>query len=73
MDSLLCKAQDRAYTHHRDVRSYIELRRSTIGLRPLYDLLFLQKDYPVFLTKYPKVMDLEQLALEMNALSQVGV
>lgn len=72
MDSLLSKAQDRAYTHYRDLESYVELRRSTIGIRPLCDLLLLHKDYPPSILEHPHLMEVERLSLDMIALSQVS-
>ncbi|THH10180.1 hypothetical protein EW146_g8449 [Bondarzewia mesenterica] len=64
-DSVVQQAADRTHSHIRDIDSYLDVRRDTIGAKPSFALLELGMDLPDEVINHPVVQDLSLWTIDM--------
>ena len=71
--SVVQQAADRTHSYIRDIESYFEVRRNTIGAKPSFALLELEMDLPDEVIEHPIIQDLSILTIDMLHLGNVSV
>jgi Delta6-protoilludene synthase len=66
------QAIDRSGNRIRDIQSYTEVRRRTIGAKPAFALLELGLDIPDEVMSHPAIRDMVTAATDMICLSNVS-
>ena len=64
-DSVVQQAIDRSLDYIRDVDSYFELRRETIGARPSFAINEIQMNIPPHVMDHPVIQKLSVLCIDM--------
>jgi hypothetical protein len=67
------QAEDRCRSHIRDVDSYIDVRRRTIGARPSFNILEMAMDIPDAVLLHPVIQELELLAIDLTIIANVSL
>ncbi|THH19394.1 hypothetical protein EW146_g1751 [Bondarzewia mesenterica] len=65
LDSVVEQAADRSTAHTRDVKSYLNIRRNTIGAKPSFALLELDMDLPDDIIQHPAIQNLTMATIDM--------
>ena len=65
MDSVVQQAIDRNNSHIRDVESYFEVRRDTIGAKPSFAICEVHMNLPDTVLNHPVIMKLTELCIDM--------
>ena len=73
MQSVVQQAADRTHAYIRDIDSYLEVRRDTIGAKPSFALLELGMDLPDEVINHPVIKDLSIWVIDMLCLGNVRV
>ncbi|KAF4625249.1 hypothetical protein G7Y89_g12922 [Cudoniella acicularis] len=63
------QAEDRCRSHIRDIASYMEVRRQTIGARPSFNILEMDMDLPDEVIEHPIIRELELLAIDLTIIA----
>jgi hypothetical protein len=66
------QAEDRGTARIRDVKSYFEIRRRTIGALPSFTILEMGMDLPDDVVEHPVIKALKALAVDMAIIANVG-
>jgi hypothetical protein len=66
------QAEDRSRSHIRDIASYLEVRRRTIGARPSFNILEMDMDLPDEVKYNPTILELELLAIDLTIIANVS-
>lgn len=66
------QAEDRSESHIRDIASYIEVRRNTIGAKPSFALLELDMDIPDEVFQNGAIQELTMATIDMLCLGNVS-
>ncbi|KZS86919.1 terpenoid synthase [Sistotremastrum niveocremeum HHB9708] len=69
VDAVVIEAADRDSNHLRNMDDYLNLRRSTIGVMPCFDILQMGMDLPDDVVNHPKIVLLVDLATDMLILA----
>ncbi|KAF8474316.1 isoprenoid synthase domain-containing protein [Gautieria morchelliformis] len=64
-DAVVQEAVDRGAGHIRDVQSYFEVRRETIGAKPAFALVEIQLTIPGEVMKHPVIVALSEMSIDM--------
>ncbi|KAF8511105.1 terpenoid synthase [Gautieria morchelliformis] len=65
IDAVVQQAEDRSTGHIRDVQSYFEIRRDTVGVKPTFTILEIHMNIPDEVMNHPIIMKLCELAGDM--------
>lgn len=65
MDSVVQQAVDRNNNHIRDIDSYFEVRRDTIGAKPSFAICELYMNLPDTVMNHPVIMKLTELCIDL--------
>lgn len=65
MDSVVQQAEDRHSDYIRDVDSYFQVRRDTIGAKPSFAICEMHMDIPDEIITHPTVVRLSMLCIDM--------
>ena len=71
--SVIDEARDRSLDHIRDVATYMDLRRLTIGGKPSFAMLELGMDLPDGIIEHPIMEKLTEIVLDLIILANVSV
>ena len=63
------QAIDRSLSYIRDVDSYFELRRKTIGVRPTFAIIEIHMNIPPHVMDHPVIQKLTVLCIDMIAIA----
>ncbi|TVY83697.1 Delta(6)-protoilludene synthase [Lachnellula suecica] len=63
------QAEDRCSSHIRNVTSYLEIRRRTIGARPSFNILEMDMNVPDEVMGHPTIRELESLATDLTIIA----
>ncbi|PMD27043.1 terpenoid synthase [Hyaloscypha hepaticicola] len=63
------QAEDRSRAHIRDIASYLEVRRRTIGAKPSFNILEMDMDLPDEVKYNPTILELELLAIDLTIIA----
>jgi hypothetical protein len=66
------QAEDRSRAHIRDIASYLEVRRRTIGAKPSFNILEMDMDLPDEVKDNPTILELELLAIDLTIIANVS-
>ncbi len=66
------QAEDRSRSHVRDIDSYLEVRRRTIGVRTSFNVLEMDMDLPDEILAHPDMRELESLAIDLTIIANVS-
>jgi hypothetical protein len=66
------QAEDRSRSHIRDIASYLEVRRRTIGARPSFNILEMDMDLPDEIKYHHTILELELLAIDLTIIANVS-
>jgi len=72
MESMVQEAIDRSRNHVRDIQSYIDMRRNTIGAKPCFALLEMGMDMPDEVLSHPTIKVMEMSSIDMICLTNVS-
>lgn len=72
MNAVVQQAKDRTHSTIRDIDSYMEVRRKTIGAWPSFALLELDMDLPEDFMDHPVMHELHVLSISMICLGNVS-
>ena len=72
MEAMVQEAIDRSGRRIRDIQSYIDMRRSTIGIKPCFALLELGLDIPCGVLSCQAIRDMETASTDMTCLTNVS-
>lgn len=72
LDSVVQQAEDRSESRIRDIQSYIDVRRNTIGAKPSFALLELDMDLPDEVLAHPTIQSLSLATIDMLCLGNVS-
>jgi len=73
LEGVVQQAADRSGHLIRDIQSYFDLRRKTVGIRPSYALLELGLDIPDEVIAHPAIEDMVVASMDMVILANVSV
>lgn len=65
MGSVVQQAVDRNNNHIRDIDSYFEVRRDTIGAKPAFAICELYMNLPDTVMNHPVIMKLTELCIDL--------
>ncbi|KAI0023873.1 terpenoid synthase [Xylariomycetidae sp. FL0641] len=60
------QAEDRSASHIRDIQSYLDVRRRTIGALPSLNMLEMDKDIPDEVFEHPLIRELHALSIDLT-------
>lgn len=66
------QAEDRGTAYIRDIASYLEVRRQTIGARPSFNILEMDMDLPDEVIEHPTIKEMELLAIDLTIIANVS-
>lgn len=66
------QAEDRSRAHIRDIASYLEVRRRTIGAKPSFNILEMDMDLPDEVKYNPTILELDCLAIDLTIIANVS-
>lgn len=69
--SVIRQAKDRHYGVIRDIHSYLEIRRETIGAKPSFVVLEMDMELPDEVLTHPVIQQLAALSIDMICLGNV--
>lgn len=72
LESVVQQAEDRSESRIRDIQSYIDVRRNTIGAKPSFALLELDMDLPDEVLAHPTIQSLSLATIDMLCLGNVS-
>lgn len=72
VDSVVEQALDRDLNRERTEKEFMSLRRLTVGALPCFDVISFSLDLPDTVMNHPKVVALNDLAVEMVILPNVS-
>lgn len=72
LDGTAEQAADRDKSHIRDMTSYFELRRKTIGVLSSFDMLEMNMEVPDEVFEHPVVIKLLSLAVDLTIIANVS-
>lgn len=72
LDGTAEQAADRDRSHIRDVTSYFELRRKTIGVLSSFDMLLMNTEIPEEVFEHPVIVKLLSLAVDLTIIANVS-
>lgn len=72
LDGTAEQAADRDKSHIRDVASYFELRRKTIGVLSSFDMLLMNTEIPEEVLEHAVIIKLLSLAVDLTIIANVS-
>ena len=72
LEGVVEQAIDRSGHHIRDIKSYFDIRRKTIGATPAFALLALGLDIPDDVISHPVIEEMSLTSADMISISNVG-
>lgn len=72
LDGTAEQAADRDRSHIRDVNSYFELRRKTIGVLSSFNMLEMDTEIPDEVLEHPVIVELLDLAVDLTIIANVS-
>lgn len=66
------QAEDRSRLHIRDIASYVQVRRRTIGARPSFNILEMDMNLPDEVMHHPVIRELELLSIDLTIIANVS-
>ena len=72
LQGMLQEAIDRSHHRIRDIESFIELRRNTVGAKPAFALLELGLEIPDEVISHPAIQQMDVAAIDMVAIANVS-
>lgn len=64
-DAVVQQSADRTHSHIRDIKSYLEIRRETIGAKPSFVINRIHDDIDDDTTEHPAIKSLEEYCIDM--------
>jgi hypothetical protein len=72
LNAVVTQAKDRCDSHIRDIQSYLELRRNTIGAKPSFAIMEAEMDLSDEIMGHPAMVELTNLTIDLLCIGNVS-
>lgn len=73
LNAVVVQAKDRSRHRIRDIQSYLELRRNTIGAKPSFAIMEAEMNLPEEVIKHPVMVELTNLTIDLLCIGNVSI